>query len=386
MLHTEVLEQNIDAFRCALDKYWPNYRLAYSVKTNSLPWIIRYMNQHGLMSEVVSDFEYRIAKACGSRGIIVNGPLHSVGTMEDSLRTGMLINIDSDSAVQYITGVRTRKINCIGLRVNVEASRFDPEDIECAEDGFRFGFSIENGAFEDVLNRIRQTHPETKIGLHMHCCTMTRSVKAYRVIAGYAAELVRTYQIAPAYIDIGGGFFGGVPGKPSAEDYLRVIRRELETTVSLRDTMLILEPGAAIVSSAADYVTTVLDVKHTNRAVIVTTDGSRTHLDPLWRKTRYEYTVANAASDPAKRQTVPRQIVCGCTCMESDRIMILENEPELKRGDRIIYHKSGGYTMTFGGLFITPMPAVYTEMNGSMTMIRAATSPERFLEVQSLDH
>ena len=43
-----ISQKNLDANNCdfknALEEMWPNSQLAYSVKTNSLPWILRYLN------------------------------------------------------------------------------------------------------------------------------------------------------------------------------------------------------------------------------------------------------------------------------------------------------------------------------------------------------
>ena len=56
-----------------------------------------------------------------------------------------------------------------------------------------------------------------------------------------------------------------------------------------------------------------------------------------------------------------KQVVCGYTCMDHDRIMIIENKPELQVGDEIIYHRVGAYSMTFGGMFIRYYPDVFVE-------------------------
>ena len=39
------LKKNILAFQNALTDIWPNSLLAYSVKTNSLPWLLEYLNE-----------------------------------------------------------------------------------------------------------------------------------------------------------------------------------------------------------------------------------------------------------------------------------------------------------------------------------------------------
>lgn len=181
-------------------------------------------------------------------------------------------------------------------------------------------------------------------------------------------------------MDVGGGFFGGVPGKTTPEEYIRTIREALIPAVDPERTALILEPGSAAIGSAVELHTTVLDVKDTVRGRIVTTDGSRIHIDPLWLKKRYLYT---ATSD---RPPVARQVVCGYTCMDHDRLMVLENQPELAVGDQIVYHRVGNYTVTFGGPFIRPFPPVYAEMeHGEIRQIRKQMSMRDYYKMETVE-
>ena len=69
------------------------------------------------------------------------------------------------------------------------------------------------------------------------------------------------------------------------KEYIQAIRSELENAIDCEEVTLYVEPGSAIIASTTDLVTTVLDAKETPSASIVTTDGSRVHIDPLWKKT-----------------------------------------------------------------------------------------------------
>ena len=71
------IEHIKENFQEALKEIWPNSQLAYSVKTNSLPWLLCYLNEKGVFAEVVSDEEYQLAKMCGYRddAIVYNGPI-----------------------------------------------------------------------------------------------------------------------------------------------------------------------------------------------------------------------------------------------------------------------------------------------------------------------
>ena len=367
LLRESLLRKNVAAFFTALAAEWPNAAVAYSVKTNALPWILQWMDRHGVLAEAVSDDEYELAELCGfeDRNIVFNGPVKGAETFARAARQGAYINIDSQNDLALLKQEPPRSPERIGVRINIPTDLFDERDIGYEADGFRFGFSRENGALGQVFGELQTLLGSSRFGLHTHVNSVTRSPEVYRRTARYVAGIVREYGLDPAFIDVGGGFFGGVPGKPGPLDYIRTIREELLSAVDPERTRLIVEPGSAVVGSAIELHTTVVDVKDTARSRIVTTDGSRVHIDPLWRKTGYLFTT------DAQRPPFPRQIVCGYTCMDHDRIMTLENEPELRAGDHVVYHRVGNYTVTFGGPFIQGLPPVYAEReDGAVVMIR----------------
>ena len=374
------LKENIEAFQSALDKIWPNSRLAYSVKTNSLPWLLKYLHKQNVMAEVVSDEEYKLAQICGyaDESIVFNGPIKGDQMLKSALQRKAYVNIDSQNDLECIKRVKPDSA-VVGIRVNVDPKVFKEKDIGYHDEGFRFGFSEKNGQFRNAIEIVQEYTLNTNLGLHLHCNSITRSLDVYKSIAKYAAELIRKYKLEISFIDIGGGFFGGVEGKPSAEEYISTIKKELESVVDCDKTKLIVEPGSAIIGSVVDLHTSVLDVKDTDYARIVTTDGSRIHIDPLWAKQRYMYSIKQ------KKITKPlsKQVICGYTCMDHDRLMNIEDQPELAVGDEIIYHRVGSYSMTFGGMFIRYYPDVYVQMEKGLVKVRSHSELEDYLNIHS---
>lgn len=381
LIHESELKQNVECFQRAIETHWPNAVLSYSVKTNSLPWLLRYLRELGLHAEVVSDDEYDLAKLCGFADdqIVFNGPIKSCSLLKNAIANGAIVNLDSEREIQTVMQLPEEDRKNIGLRINLDPNGFSHGEVDYQTDGFRFGFSDSDGRLGELI----QLLDLRAVGLHVHCNSITRSVAVYREIARQTAELIRRYHLNVHYVDIGGGFFGGVPGKPTAMDYISTIREELEDTVDVDQTKLILEPGSAIIGSAADYVTSVTDVKRTQYADVVTTDGSRLHIDPLWKKTRYLFSCREAKDRPSSKN----QIVCGFTCMDHDRIMVLKDQPALSVGDRLVYHRVGAYSMTMSGMFIRMLPDVFVEhTNASLELVRKRRGAEAFYELHSADN
>lgn len=381
LIHQEQLQANIDNFIEGMNAGWKHSVLGYSVKTNSLPWVLSSIKENGGFAEVVSDEEYDLALLSGflPDEIIFNGPVKGKEKFLFAIEYGSYVNIDSENELRWLEEYGKPAKNP-GIRVNIPPEVFASEDIEYMDQGFRFGFSVENGALQDALTRISRVQEIKTIGIHLHCNSITRSKEVYRSIAKYVVMLVNKYDLEPRYIDIGGGFFGGVPGKTSIQEYFEIISEELRRTPLTRNSTLIAEPGSAIIGSVVDLHTTVLDVKDTNKARIVTTDGCRIHIDPQWFRTRYLYSLRTDSVETFEG----KQIVCGYTCMDHDRIMEIENEKKLEVGDEIVYHRVGAYTVTFGGMFIKFLPEVYVGSKGKVKKIRGAMTVDDYYRLQNV--
>jgi diaminopimelate decarboxylase len=379
LIREELLLQNIDCFRNALDLYWPNSIIAYSVKTNALPWILNWMNNHNIYAEVVSDEEYELALLSGysAEHIVFNGPIKTSDYLQKAFAGGSIVNIDSQNEIDYLLKNKPIIEGAIGIRVNIEPSIFRENDIGFQEDGFRFGFCEENGDLFRVYEKIVKLYKDIPIGLHLHVNSITRSLHVYEALSAYAAKIIKKYGITLAYIDIGGGFFGGVPGKATPEEYIHTIAKEFSGVIDFAKTKLIIEPGSAAIGSAIELHSSVIDIKDTNHGRIVTTDGSRVHLDPLWKKSYYLYDTNST------KPNHPKQVICGYTCMDHDRIMVIENKPELSIGDHIIYYRVGNYTVTFGGPFIKPFPPVYKEYKNEIKVVRKEMTVNDYYKMES---
>ena len=84
------------------------------------------------------------------------------------------------------------------------------------------------------------------------------------------------------------------------------------------------------------------------------------------------------------RKIKDKQVICGYTCMDHDRIMEILNAPELKKGDEVIYHRVGAYSMTFGGAFIRFFPDVYVKKDTKIEMVREKMSVQDYFRMHSV--
>lgn len=378
------LQYDIRLLKDSLDKNWGNYIPGYSVKTNSLPWLLSYLKNQGFYAEVVSDTEYDLAKRLGYTDdkIIYNGPIKEFDTFKQVLLNGGYVNLDSNYELDWMQELSTtypQKSFRIGLRVNCDIKSLCPNEQLAEEDGGRFGYCYENGVLAQAIETLRTLPNVVIAGLHLHSSTQSRTVDVYGALARMAGIIATEYNLDLSYVDMGGGYFGGRADKPDYRDYFARIGEELRTVFSPEKTALIVEPGVSLVSRATTFETTVLDYKKIRDRVYLVTDGSRVNLNPQVTRHVYPHHI-EYSSDTTTRNSLPLQWVCGSTCMEYDRLFPIENEKELVPGDRIVYETAGGYTICLSPLFIHYFPAVYVEKeDGSIFTAREPWSNDEYL-------
>lgn len=383
IINENELKKNIDNMHSSLRKTWGNYIIGYSYKTNSLPWIINYLKENSVYAEVVSDLEYNLAKKINydSKRIIFNGPNKGKKTFINALKEGAIINIDSSREIDWLSDEEFNKDIKVGIRVNFDLEKECPNETAMGLDGGRFGFSLENGSFNKAVKRINNIKNVKVVGIHLHNSTKTRSLKIYKTLAKKANEIADMFDYELEYIDIGGGFFGGLETKPSYYEYMKTIADELSKKFDKNKTKLIVEPGASIIASPISFLCEVIDVKDTYAKRIVTVNGSRNNIDPLMRKESYFLDLLIEK----ERKSVKEQIICGYTCMENDRLLAIRDNNELLVGDKLLFNKVGSYTMCLSPLFIEYFPIVYLKNDkGEFICVREKWTVDEYIQKSTI--
>ena len=205
-------------------------------------------------------------------------------------------------------------------------------------------------------------------GLHLHQSSKTRSLAIYRSIAGTAVQIGREFGLdALRYVDIGGGFFGGsfFPGKPTYAEYAETVCGTLREFYSPEKTALILEPGAAILATSMDYLTSVLNIREVRGHRIVTVDGSVVHINPFMNPHPTPFTMINPGVESTEEQ-----IIGGSTCMELDRFYPRDMKNLAQHNSKFLFHCCGAYMSTHNSSFINAAPNIYLKRGEEYTLLR----------------
>ena len=354
------LTTNIRKLKKSLEYHWENYIIGYSCKTNSLPWVMKFFKEQGCYAEVVSDFEYKLSKKLGytDENIVFNGPNKGKNTFISALGKKCIVNIDSWREINWLKENEFEDEIKVGIRVNLNLEKDCPNETSVGFEGSRFGFSLENGDLKKAIYTLNSINNVKVVGIHLHHTAKTRSINIYRALSRAACEVNKLINYTLDYVDIGGGFFGGVPGKPTYDEYMSAISEELSTEFDKNKTTLIVEPGSALIASPIEFICDVVDVKDTFAKRIVTTNGSRNNIDPFFMKNSYIYEIIKL-NENSSRRNIEEQVVCGYTCLDNDRIMKIKNKDELDIGDKLVFKKVGAYTICLTPIFIEAFPKVY---------------------------
>lgn len=384
LIKEEALASDYEELVHNLEQYWKNAIIGYSFKTNSLPWLIGFVKHRGAYAEVVSHDEYLLAKYLGyeEHKIIYNGPYKNRESFRAVLLAGGIVNMDSKREMTWLRELAEeypdRELP-VGIRINFDLEKMCPGETTMREESGRFGFCYETGAAAKALEELKSIPNVQVAGLHLHSSSKSRSVKIFESIARMAVTLKREFGLSLKYVDMGGGYCGGIKGRPTYKDYIPAIAGILREEFTPEETALIVEPGISLISSSFTFVTSVLDVRDIKGNRYLITDGSRFNIDTTMIKSSYFYHV-EYDGEKADRRCLPLQQITGFTCMEADRLFKMENLPELQAGDRIVYENVGGYTMSLNPLFIQYFPDVYVEKQGELTRVRKKWGPRQYAQ------
>ena len=367
----------VAAFRSRYDKFL----LAYSYKTNYIPYLCSIIKNKGGWAEVVSRLEYDLALKTGQspEKIIFNGPVKQYEDIALALDNQSTVNLDSAYEIEYV--VRYAKSNTsksikIGLRINIGLS--DAAGTSHIQDSLkvgRFGFSPAKADITRTISRLAACENVKINSLHGHTSTTDRSLWCYEIITQTLCDIAAEYlPDTIEYINIGGGIYGHIPEQmrwkqtPSFDEYAATVTDVLKNSpwAQKQKPTLVLEPGVAMVADTLSFITKVVSVKTIHDELFVTVDGSGFHTKPTFHKVNQPFEIIKSANT---NETATYNVV-GSTCMEKDYLLTNVTAARPEPGDYIKIDSAGAYTVVLSPPFINPAPAILVKNDQGCKAIR----------------
>ncbi len=390
ILDEDILSKNYQNLEESFKKEWDNLIIGYSYKTNSLPWLIRWMKQKGALAEVVSTPEFELAKYIGykTEEIILNGPNKGNASILQILEAGGMINLDGFHEIDFLEKLNPSKETSykLGLRINFDLEKACPNESLTANLPSRFGFNLENGDFEEAVKRLSALSFIKIVGLHTHASTKTKSLNIFRSLARKAVEAAQYIPNSLEYIDIGGGLVSGIPNAPSYADYAAAIRDELSKQFNPKETALIVEPGICLAASCFQYLCEVIDCRTIKGQRLLSTNGSTMQIDPQMRGRTFPVEIIHN-KNVEKNEVKPydTQVLTGYTCIELDRFAMLKDKEAIFPKDKVLLKLTGAYTISFTPLFIEYFPNIYVKKGDEYSLVRVKWGVNEYVQQTIFD-
>lgn len=189
-------KRNITDFVAAFRKYYPNYNIGYSFKTNYCKEFINVVKEIGGYAEVVSPKEYQLARNYGfdDSRIIYNGVIPDLGNKIRCANHGGIVNVDNVGELGSLIGIYTSPL-AIGVRLNFDIGNGIVS---------RFGIDVDSKSYQEIIELQRRGLIKVKC-VHCHI-SYARGLSYFKkraeMMARYAKELRANI------VDIGGNMFG----------------------------------------------------------------------------------------------------------------------------------------------------------------------------------
>lgn len=375
--------ENYLSLRNAFQKYYPKYNIAYSYKTNYMPYICKLVRSLGGLAEVVSDFEYYVARKVGNENtkIIYNGPFKQE-LLEEHLINQGIINIDNYEECNRIVKIAQKmpsKSFEVGIRVNVDIGQSFVS---------RFGMDPDSEDFKRAVSMLTEQGNIDLVGLHCHV-GQSRSIEYWKNRAERILELAdKLFPLnPPQYLDLGSGMFGDMDPElrmqfgdhvPNYDEYAKEVAGRFWNHYKSYEEKdmpwLYTEPGATSVSRYMWLIATVISHKVVRGINVTGLDCSYYNAGETCRYKRLPIRVIGECKDYIGGNLV------GYTCLEDD-VIYPDYRKRVSIGDTVLLGNTGGYSLVFKPPFILPdIPVVVLKQDGNIEMVKERQSFEDMLK------
>jgi len=370
----------------AFNREYGNFKLAYSFKTNYLVRVCKLAFKENVLAEIISGFEYDIAKLIGYDGknIIINGPYKPYEELIKYVKDSCIINVDNKEELDRLNTIskELKRTIKIGIRVNSKIGEMPWS---------KFGFSLDNGDALSIVNEIINNYPNLRLsGFHLHIGTNISNPIYYKKAILNLLLFIREVErlnIDIAYIDLGGGF----PSKDACplnenleewnkkinfSDFVNSICEPLNRYYNGREKpILILEPGRLLIDESFSLISKVFSVKNISGINSIFIDAGVNIIPSAYYR---KHKIETFSEEPLELTDI-----YGPLCMQVDLIESGIKLPKLKEGDILIIKNVGAYELTQSMQFIRERsPIVSISSDGKISLCRRKETYKDILQCE----
>ncbi len=350
--------------------------LFFSLKANSHPLIVATMKKMGILADVASAGELKVALEAGFTGseIEFTGPGKTTVELALALQNDVQsIIVESLAELQSLDRLAkaSGKSAQVHVRINPK-SKVNASGRLIENESSQFGIDEEGGI--DFMKASKSLANVQLCGLHLHSqshiLSLDHAVANYKFGVTAAKNFANKNETLLAIVNLGGGI--GVPyasgqSPIEAREFGRVISEFIATvrcSKNLAKTRFRFELGRFLCAEAGAFVTRVLYRKTSRGTSYVITDGGFTQCQIATgsgQLVRRNLPLRVISNQSAKKDFVARNelvTIAGPSCYGMDIIATKINLPEIHLGDLICVENVGAYGYSFSPKdFLRQQPA-----------------------------
>lgn len=368
------------------DEYNGNGLVLYASKAFSCMAVYAIANEENIGVDVVSGGELYTALKAGfpANKIYMHGNNKLLRELEYAVENGIgSIVVDSYSEADILDGIASKrgiKQNVL-IRTNPGVEAHTHAFVQTARTDSKFGFSINDGAAEDMTRHVLTKKNLVLKGYHCHIGSQIFEKQSFVLAAekvmDFIAKMKKSLGFEAAELNIGGGFgvwYTDEDPKLKLRDYADYLKALIGAVKAkaeehgLNKPYLLIEPGRSIVGEAGVTLYTVgaiKDIPGIKKYVAI--DGGMFD-NPRYALYQSKYTVLLA--DRADAKCTERVTVAGKCCESGDLIAVDVPLPEAQIGNIVAVLTTGAYNYSMASNYNRNfIPAVVLVKDGKAVYI-----------------
>ncbi len=361
-----------------------DHLICFAVKANSNLAVLALMGSLGAGMDVVSEGEYRRARAAGVPGerIVFSGVGKTRSEMRVALEGGIRqFNVESEPELAALDEVARALgvVAPIAFRVNPDVDARTHAKIATGKAENKFGIPL--GRARAVYAEAARLANVAVVGIDVHIGSQLTELAPYEAAFAKVAELavaLRADGHDIRRLDLGGGL--GIPYRrnnnppPLPFDYGEVIRR----TVGHLGCEIEIEPGRLIAGNAGVLLSRVIWRKRGEGRDFLILDAA---MNDLVRPAMYDawHDIVPVAQPAAGAPTAPIDVV-GPVCETGDTFAQARELPQIGPGELVAFRSAGAYGAVMASEYNSrPLVPEVLVSGGHYDVVRARPSFDEML-------
>ena len=397
LIDEETLHSKARELHGAYSKFNGQVKVAYSVKANFTPVVIRAFMKDGLTFDLTSLGEAYFVKKCGAdpENVIYTSVTEEADEYLEVLQWGVRrIVVSSFAGMMNLAdaaskaGVKPLAMIRINPEVGVKA------EVRASYRNGKFGVPFNSNTIDSAAKMVKHLMGNDLLkfeGFHFHLGSQITDFSCYThaldKMDGFMTKMKKEH---PAFqvntFDIGGGtpvFYNDPVPSPAqmAENYVGKLNQLAEN--HSRFTLMI-ESGRYLVAESSMLISRIVNTKEYNEHKIVIVDaGYHILLDAALLKQEYPQEIVPPVSDQQSRKPLPstkNTHLAGRLCDTYDVFPLskVSDLTDSEVGKYVSFYNVGAYSIVFNMPFHcqTKPPIVMKESDGNFALVRKGTTYE----------